>query len=75
MAKYAIVNAEGVIENVAEWDGESQWTTPEGTVAVPVPDEKYAEIGGTFIDGVFTRAADLPENKQPEPDGSDEVAQ
>lgn len=31
--RYALVR-DGVVVNVIVWDGESEWTTPEGCVAV-----------------------------------------
>ena len=30
MARYALLDAEGVVENVIEWDGVSDWSAPDG---------------------------------------------
>lgn len=50
---YAIVDATGMVINVTAWDGESEWTPPENTVAIKCGDSG-AGIGWTYNDGVFT---------------------
>ena len=56
MSNYAIVETSGNISNVVIWDGETEWLPPEGTTAVLVPEGEIVDIGGTYIDGVFSRA-------------------
>jgi hypothetical protein len=52
MGNYAIVNAaSGVVENVITWDGESQWSAPDGFIAV-MTDE--AGIGWSYLNGQFS---------------------
>jgi len=55
MARYAMVNSEGVVENVCEWDGDTTtWQPPEGIIMVEIEDEFVsAEPGGTYKDGTF----------------------
>ena len=44
---YAVVNdADSVIVNIVAWDGETEWSPPDGTSAVADPD-RQAIIGGT----------------------------
>lgn len=35
MERYVIFNENGEAENIVLWDGESEWTPPEGTTIVP----------------------------------------
>ena len=35
--RYAIIRS-GLVENMTRWDGESDWTPPEGTQAILAPD-------------------------------------
>jgi len=40
MAKYDILNSEGLVVNIIEWDGVTEWTPPEGhTVTLHVEPE------------------------------------
>ena len=50
MGRYAVVDNEGNILNVAEWDGETSWAPVEGDAV----ELNEAEIGGTYIDNVYT---------------------
>ena len=58
MARYAMVNSEGVVENVCEWNGDTTtWQPPEGITMVEIEDEFVtAELGGKYKDGVFSFA-------------------
>lgn len=53
MAIYAIVE-NGTVVNTVEWDGVAQWTPPQGTSAIPVPNGAYVGIGSTYVNGVFS---------------------
>lgn len=53
MARYAIVDDDGLVVNVTEWDGTSSWEPPVGTTAIPDPSGQVA-IGWTYANGVFT---------------------
>ena len=35
MARYAVVDESGVVQNVIEWDGVAQWKPPEGCTVKP----------------------------------------
>ncbi len=37
MAKYILVDSNGVIVNRVEWDGETEWTPPEGLQMIHWP--------------------------------------
>ncbi|MFO1534281.1 MAG: hypothetical protein ABR586_01310 [Thermoplasmatota archaeon] len=32
---YALVNESGLVVNVIEWDGETEWCAPDGLEAIP----------------------------------------
>lgn len=53
----SVIDAEGNVVNIVEVDGSSNWTPPEDCTVVA---EEF-QIGGTYIDGVYTPPA------QPEP--------
>jgi len=44
---HAVIDA-GVVVNTVVWDGESDWTPPEGTVLVPLADHPHVGIGWTM---------------------------
>lgn len=62
--KYAIIE-NGTVTNVALWDGTTEWSPPEGTIAVACPDEVgpgWSYDGSTFsppvepvVAGTYTR--------------------
>jgi len=33
-SRYALVDADGLVANVVEWDGETEWAAPDGLIAV-----------------------------------------
>lgn len=74
MARYAIVDADGNVENITEWDGESQWSPPSGMTAVLCENEPDAERGGTYINGVFTRAVRPVLVAEPDSSLADKIA-
>ena len=39
MAKYLILDANGVAVNCIEWDGKARWSPPDGYVLKPVGDD------------------------------------
>ena len=49
--RYIIIDADGLITNAIDWDGEAEWSPPEGSTAVQV--DEGGEIGGTCIGGVY----------------------
>ncbi len=67
MNNYAVVDSNGNVINTCVWDGVSLWSPPEGTTAVLCDDEPNAEIGGTYINGVFARAVVEVPVAEPDP--------
>ncbi|MBU9812393.1 tail fiber assembly protein [Rahnella sp. SL6] len=53
VSDYAVINSDGEIINVVLWDGETDWTPPDGSTAIKVNDSG-AGIGWTYKSGVFT---------------------
>ncbi len=60
MGRYAVVDKSGNVTNVIVWDGEAQYTPPEGTELIEVTGA--AGPGWTYRDGEFI----APEEDQPE---------
>lgn len=61
---YAVINSEtNIINNVILWDGESNWTPPAGTFAVPLTSE--AGIGWKYENKKFI---DIRPVSEPEPE-------
>jgi len=50
-SRYALVDADGLVVNVVEWDGETQWSAPEDLTPVEAPDG--ASKSWTLTDGVW----------------------
>lgn len=64
---YAVINtATSNVENVILWDGESEWSPPDGSIAVQ---SDIAQIGWTYVSGEFI----APEPTAPIPPTSEEV--
>ena len=60
--KYAIINS-GIVENIVEWDGTSEYNTD----GVLVEADTNAYIGGVYADGSFVARPPEPEpEKTPE---------
>ncbi len=54
MDSYAVVDGTGLITNIIEWDGESEWTPPEGNTSVLCGNDTECIIGGFYQNGAFT---------------------
>lgn len=61
MKRYAIVNAENIVENIVLWDEASAWLPPENTTLIKVEDI-VCDLGWKHENGVFTdpNATDTP---------------
>lgn len=59
MANYAIVKDNKVV-NTCAWDGITEWTPPENTQAVEIPDDVVAGVGYDYIDGQFIAPVPKP---------------
>ena len=53
---YAVVT-NGVVTNIVQWNGESDWAPPEGSDAVPVPLGTFVDIGYTWDGTKFSAPA------------------
>ena len=51
-AVWAVIDG-GLVVNTVVWDGESDWTPPEGTTLVSLADHPHVGIGWDFVDGEF----------------------
>lgn len=50
---------EGVVENVVEWDGESDWNPPEGSVAIMLKPGETTGPGWAYDGDIYTPPIDL----------------
>lgn len=57
MSTYAVVQ-NGVVTNLVEWDGASDWAPPNGATLVQVHPGQDVTVGSTYSGGVFS----LPPN-------------
>jgi len=69
--KYIIVDADGLITNAVEWDGESDWSPPEGCTAI---ESEAGSPGDSYIDGAVVPAP-VPEPVPAVPTFEELVAQ
>jgi len=51
-AHWAVIR-DGLVDSVVVWDGEADWTPPEGTVLESLADWPHVGIGWTYLDGDF----------------------
>jgi hypothetical protein len=59
--RYALIT-NGLVENICEWDGDTQkWAPPQGVQAIPAAD--HWSLGGTLIEGVYTPPPPPPEQE------------
>ena len=69
--KYIIVDADGLITNAVEWDGEAEWSPPEGCTAIESED---GSPGDSYIKGAVVPAP-VPEPEPAVPTFEELVAQ
>ena len=69
--KYIIIDADGLITNAIEWDGEAEWSPPEGQTAIQSED---GGPGDSYIDGTVVPAP-VPDPVPPVPTFEELVAQ
>lgn len=65
MARFAVIDAEGIVKNVIIWDEVSQWAPPDGHALIKA-EEIACGIGWKYENGVFTIPAPSVE-PTPEP--------
>lgn len=51
MARYIVIDEDGLIVNAVAWDGETEWVNPEGSTVLQ--NDSY-DIGGTLVDDEYT---------------------
>lgn len=54
MKKYAVIDPNGVVNNMILWDEVSQWAPPEGHSIVKA-EEVLCDIGWKYENGTFVR--------------------
>lgn len=59
MARYAVVDAAGLVVNAVVWDGVEPWEPPDGTTAVEDPADMVGP-GWTYAGGEFTPPPEPP---------------
>lgn len=64
MKKYAIVDQNGIVDNMIIWDEVSQWSPPEGMTMVKAEDV-LCDIGWKHENGVFVNPNPTQETDQP----------
>lgn len=65
MPKYAIVNADNIVENIIVWDEVSEWRPPEGRIIVKA-EEILCDIGWTHDNGAFIAPLEPSVDQAPE---------
>ena len=62
---WAIIDSTNHVINIADWNGESEWSSPDGTTIVDLTDVEIApSIGWTYENGIFVPPPPPP----PEPE-------
>ena len=52
--RYAVIDGDGLVVNTIIWDGESEWSPPEGHQVVGLSTDSSVGIGATYqSDGTF----------------------
>ena len=46
--RYALINADGLVVNAIVWDGQTEYTAPDGLTLIKVPDGVGAGPGWTY---------------------------
>jgi hypothetical protein len=53
MDRYAVVT-DGIVTNIISWDGVSEWSPPEGSEAVLIPEGVFVDLGYTWNGSDFS---------------------
>lgn len=59
--RYALVNAEGLVENAIVYDGEANYTPPDGLTLVEIPDGIGGGPGWTYDGTTWTAPPPPPD--------------
>jgi hypothetical protein len=54
----------GTVVNTVVWDGESDWSPPEGTELVSLADHPGVGIGWDYVDGTFVDNRPVEDNEE-----------
>lgn len=55
-SRYALVDDDGLVVNVVEWDGEADWSAPEGLTAVET--DEAVSVGWSLQAGAWVGPAE-----------------
>ena len=50
--RWAVIEGDSIV-NVVVWDGQSDWSPPEGMTLASLADHPHAGIGWDYVDGEF----------------------
>jgi hypothetical protein len=64
MKRYAVIDGNGVVNNIVLWDEASAWQPPEGHSMVKA-EEIVCDIGWVYTGEIFQEPAKPEENLQP----------
>lgn len=67
MGRYAVVDGDGLVTNVVEWDGETEYDPGEGLELVEVEEDAIANPGVTIHNSRARKAETRWVNPDPEP--------
>jgi len=59
--RYALINADGLVVNAIVWDGETEYTAPDGLTVVAIPDGVGGGPGWTYTGGDWVAPPRPPE--------------
>ena len=57
MARYAVIDAENIVQNVIEWDGVAEWSPPDGQTALLDTDPPTAQLSYIYDPATGTFSA------------------
>lgn len=74
MQRYALINSENIVENIASWDGQAEWTPPENMICLNV-ENIQCDIGWTYNGSTFIAPERIVVTPTPEPTREELLAQ
>jgi len=54
MQRYALINSQNIVENIAFWDGVSEWTPPKNMICINVENIE-CDIGSIYNGSTFVK--------------------
>lgn len=71
MYKYALINDQNIVKNTVVWDGEADWTPPDGLQPIKVENIECS-IGWVYDGSVFTAPEVVVVTPEPTPEPTKE---